>query len=90
MLTLQKYDFKINYITGKSENMTCSDTLSRAALQIETKIELTNIGIKAQVHFIISNLPITDRRLEIICDETMKDTTIQLLKKLTIDGWPNE
>ena len=90
MLYLQKYDFEINYITGKSEDMTCTDTLSRAALHKDTKVELTDVDIKSQVHSVISNLPITDRRLENIRDETRKDETMQLLKNLTIDGWPKK
>ena len=39
------------------------------------------------MHFVISNLPISDERLEQFKEEAQKDSILQTLIKCTIKGW---
>ena len=42
------------------------------------------------MHFVISNLPISNERLEQFKEETRKDSILQTLIKCTIKGWPGK
>ena len=92
MLFLQKYDFHIEYIQGTSIEMLSTDTISRATptvtLPTTSDNEISEADINAQVHQIISSLPITDKRLQTIRDETDKDETLQNVKHHVQNGWP--
>ena len=76
MLFLQKYDFRVDYIPGK--DMIVADALSRAQLSDVTP-ELTESEIKSYIHSIISNKPISDRKLEGIKKETEQDTALKMV-----------
>ena len=61
LLRLQKYQFTMNYIPGK--DMVVTDTLSRAYLSNTSTPEIDTSDMTPYVHFVISNLPISDDRL---------------------------
>ena len=42
------------------------------------------------MHFIISNLPISNKRLEQFKEDTQKDIILQTLIKYTVEGWPEK
>lgn len=85
MLRLQKYDIEVKYLKGK--HMYLADTLSRAYLPTPkdkgpqddlTYVHMTNF------------LPITERRMNIIKESTKTDQTLQSLKSVIMDGWPED
>ena len=67
--------------------MICSDTMSRAALADNTT-ELTESDIKSQVHCILSSLPISSTKFQLIQNETSKDQDLQCVIKYINEGWP--
>ena len=73
-LHFQKDEFDLKYSPGKT--MLVSDALSRASTRLIH-----------HVHFVISNLPISNERLEQLKEETRKDPILQTLIKYTIEGW---
>ena len=85
LLTLQRYDFKVDYIRGV-QNVVC-DTFSRAPLKND-KPEIPADEINSQIHLVISSLLISDTKFEEIVGETVTDETLQCLIKQIRDGWP--
>ena len=84
MLRLQKFDIEVRYQKGKE--MYIADTLSRAFLPSATPGPQDDLE---QVHM-SSFLPITERRLNIIKVATEQDETMQRLKSVIVNGWPEE
>ena len=59
-LRLQKYDFELQYSSVK--DMPVSETLSRPHLS-RSELEFTEDSLIHHVHFVLSNLPISETRL---------------------------
>lgn len=76
-MVLQKYDFNVEYEPGKF--MVISVALSRASLD-ERKPEISVKDVTHYVHFIGSNLPVSQSRLLQIQKEKVEDITLQELK----------
>ena len=83
LLRLQKYDTKIDYHPGAE--MFLSDTLSRAYLpetgKVQNDIEAINM---------VSFLPISRERLDEIKQHTSSDETLEILKDVIQQGWPED
>jgi hypothetical protein len=90
LLRLQSYDIEITYKQGRE--MYLADTLSRAylpqtgkptqdgeILSLEKEIEQINMA---------EYLPISDPKLREIQTETEHDESLQVLKTVILDGWP--
>ena len=84
---MHKYDFELEYAPGKT--MLVSDTFSRSYLN-DNKIEFDENTLIRHVHFILSNLPISQSRLDQFLLETQKDQILQTLICYTINGWPEK
>ena len=83
MIRLQKYDLEIRYERGN--RMFLADTLSRAYLpsctQVEAEFEAINM---------VNYLPKSEARLLQIQRETEKDESLQALKAVIQQGWPED
>ena len=83
MIRLQKYDLEVRYERGN--RVFLADTLSRAYLpsctQVESEFETINM---------IKYLPISEARLLQIQRETEKDESLQALKAVIQQGWPED
>ena len=81
LMKLQNYTYEIIYRPGKTQVI--ADALSRAFLPISSdhKISYSEVNM-------VNFLPIRDERLEQIKQETERDDTLQVLKKVIIMGWP--
>ena len=77
----------MKYSPGKT--MLLLDALSRAYIK-NSKGEFDGNSLIHQVHFVISNLPISNERLEQFKEETPKAPILQTLIKYTIEGWPEK
>ena len=98
-LRLQKYSLRIQYKPGPS--MYISDTLSRAYLPLQTTEVDTPpymiFQLERQTKFrdeiaqidMEQDLFVTDERLLAIRLETRKDTSLQTLMSVIVEGWPD-
>ena len=86
-LRLQKYDFELEYATDKT--MLVSDTFSRSYLN-NIKLKFDKNTLIRHVCFILSNLPISQSRLDQFRLETQKDQILQTLIYYTFNGWPEK
>ena len=80
MLLQLKYDIDIRDIS-------VADTLSRKFLS-DTYTELTE-GLDDHVHAVMSNLPISDRKMDMLRKATATNVQMQKLKQTVLDGWPD-
>lgn len=84
LLRLQQYDYEIRYKPGRE--MVLADTLSRAYLDnhkpSSTEVEVEHIHA-AQF------LPIPEHQLKELQKETASDATLQVLKNVILDGFPD-
>ena len=71
----------MKYSPGKT--MLVSDALKNIK---NSKPEFDENSLIHQVHFVISNLPISNEHLEQLKEETRKDPILQTLIKYTIEG----
>ena len=69
--------------------MLVSDALSRSYLN-DIKLEFDKNTLIRHVHFILSNLPISQSWLDQFHLETQKDQMLQILIYYTINGWPEK
>ena len=69
--------------------MSVSDALSRAYIK-NSKPEFDENSLIHHVHFVFSNLFISNERLKQFKEETRKDPILQTLIKYTIEGWPKK
>ena len=83
-ICLQKYEFDLKYSPRKT--MLVSDALIRAYIK-NSKPEFDENSLIHHIHFVISNLPISNELLEQLKEETRKDPILQTLIKYTIKGW---
>ena len=77
----------MKYSPGKTRSV--SDALSRAYIK-NSKPEFDENSLIHHVHFVFSNLPISNERLKHFKEETRKDPILQTLIKCTIEGWPEK
>ena len=86
-LCLQKYEFDLKYSPGKT--MLVLDALSWAYIK-NSKPEFDENSLIHYEHFVISNLPTSNKRLEQFKEERRKDPILQTLRKYTIKSWPEK
>lgn len=83
LLRLQRYCLKVTYKPGKELHI--ADTLRRAFLK-EEKEDL--LGKDLDVNMITQQLPMSEEKLSRFQKATAEDTELQLLKDMTLKGWP--
>ena len=86
-LCLQKYNFELQYSPWK--DMLVSDTFSRSHLS-HSEPEFTEDSLIHHVHFVLSNLPISETRLKQFQLETKNDPILQTLITYTTYEWPEK
>ena len=85
LLQLSKYDIDIQYIRGR--DIPVADTLSRKFLS-DAYPELTE-GLNDHAHAVMSNLPTSDKKMDMLRTATANDLQMQKLKQTLLDGWPD-
>ena len=85
LLQLQRYDFDIEFTPGKY--LVIADALSRAYLSDIPKSEIPEV--EYQVHFVISNLPISRSKFQEFKQEACYDCVCQEVITLVRDGRPD-
>lgn len=85
LLRLQRYNLKVTYKPGKE--MHIADALSRAYLNEHTEDLL---GQELELCWITTYLPVSEEKLRVFRSATAADQELQLLCKMTMDGWPKE
>ena len=83
LLQLQRYTFDLEYVPGNK--MQVADTLSRAACAT-TKSDFEK---ELETVCVVDNR-ISDPLLEKVAIETQRDETLQTVKELILNGWPND
>ena len=86
LLQLQKYDVELVFAPGKQ--IPLADTLSRKFIS-DTCPEIAE-GLEAQVHSVMSSLPVSDQKMELIRTATASDSQMQILSQVILDGWSND
>ncbi|MCG7882987.1 MAG: DDE-type integrase/transposase/recombinase, partial [Candidatus Thiodiazotropha endolucinida] len=86
LLQLSKYDIEVTYERGK--NLHLADTLSRKFLS-DTYPEIAE-GMDVQIHAVMSSIPISDQKMELIRKATENDIQMQELIRTVLDGWPDK
>uniref|UniRef100_A0A8C2F8L8 Reverse transcriptase/retrotransposon-derived protein RNase H-like domain-containing protein n=1 Tax=Cyprinus carpio TaxID=7962 RepID=A0A8C2F8L8_CYPCA len=86
ILQLQKYNIHIIHRPGK--DIPVADTLSRKSIEHQDSSLMESM--EAQVHTLISTVPVSDRKLLEIKDATAQDAQLTALRRATQNGWPNE
>ena len=74
----------MKYSPGKA--MLVSDALSRAYIK-SSKPEFDENNLVHHLHFVISNLPFNNERLEQFKEKTLKDPFLQTPIKYTTESW---
>ena len=92
LLRLQKYDINIQYKIGK--HMYLADTLSRAHLPEKggsnnDRNEVLTLDQEVEQINMCDYLPISDPKVKEIQQETERDDSLQVLKSVILNGWPN-
>ena len=85
LLRLQTYDFDVELTPDK--HLFIADALSRAYLSDIPKSEIPEV--ECQVHFVISNLPISRSKFQEFKQETCNDSVLQEFISLVKDDWPD-
>jgi len=86
LLQLQKYDIEVVHVSGK--NIPVADTLSRKFLPAQEDDNDLIEDINAQVHCILSTLPVSDNKMQQLRLATADDPQMQELRAAVQDGWP--
>ena len=84
LLCLQQYDVEFRYQPGPEMHL--ADTLSRAYLKT---YERSRAEVEAEKICAVQFLSMSEPQLKEIQKETASDTTIQVLKKVILNGWPD-
>ena len=88
LLRLQHYHLKVKYVPGKQ--MFIADALSRAHLETTYTIQgIPDAETEMQVHLLVANLPISEKKLKEFQEATTADPTLQTVAQLTKQGWPD-
>ena len=69
--------------------MVVSDALSRAYLNNHST-EIDDVDLIHSIQLTFDSLPISEARLNQLQQETALDTTLQQLKEVTLNGWPEK
>ena len=85
LLQLQRYDLEVHHVPGK--NIPVVDVLSRKFMPAET-VDQSVGDLDVQIHSIISNLPVSDIKMEQIRLATSEDTQMHDLQTVIQEGWP--
>ena len=85
LLKLQKYHLTVKYTKGK--DMHVADALSRAYLN--SAEESDSEEIELAVHRLTKHLPVSEARKTEFQLATQSDSSLQQVKKLTMEGWPS-
>lgn len=85
ILQLQRYDIKIVHLTGK--DITIADALSRKS--IVYRLESLYEDMDAQIHTVVANLPVSDRKLTDMRKATEQDPQLNSLRSVIKAGWPD-
>ena len=85
MLKLQRYNITVTYLPGKQ--MFLADTLSRAYIKGEPDKELEE-EIDVMVNSVMRDLPASAGKLDQIRKLTDEDSSLQNLKQIVMEGWP--
>ena len=80
---MKKYDFELKYAPGKT--MLVSDTLGRSYSN-DIKPEFDQNTLTQHIHFTLSNLPISQSRLDQFDLESQTDQILQTLICYSING----
>ncbi len=93
LLMVQKYDLLVVNTPGKQ--LVVADTISRApdcnADKGETaRVQSVDDVVETFVDMIIETMPVSDNRLNQIRDATQADDQLISLKRMIIQGWPEE
>ena len=86
ILQLQKYNIHIFHHPGK--DIPVADTLSRKS--IEHQDNSLKESMEAQVHTLISSIPVSNNKLLEIKEATAQDAHLIALNRAIKDGWPDE
>ena len=86
LLRLQKYDFILRYKPGKDLNI--ADTLLRAYIP-DCSSDRMEEELTCAVNLVISNIPVTDKRMQEIRDGTKNDKSLRILQRMILNGWPD-
>ncbi|PIK51938.1 Transposon Ty3-I Gag-Pol polyprotein [Apostichopus japonicus] len=86
ILKVQKYDLKVVYKPGKE--LFIADALSRASLPDTVVGNDFEQDLEAQIHALISNLPISEKKQKQMEKCTSEDEVLQCLKETVLKGWP--
>ena len=82
LLRLQHYHLKVKYVPGKQ--MFIADALSRAHLETTYTIQgIPDAETEMQVHLLVANLPISEKKLKEFQEATTADPTLQTVAQLT-------
>lgn len=84
LLRLQTYDFSVNYKPLKL--MCVPDMLSMAYIKDDR--DDINEDIEFFTNMVIENMPVSDKKMEEITDETEKVDKLSIVKKYILEGWP--
>ena len=87
LLRLQKYEVDVVYVPGKL--LYTADMLSRAYLGNAQETDIDD-EMELHVNMVINSLPVSDKKLKEIMDETAKDSELQAVRKMCMNGWPEE
>ena len=86
LLQVQKYDLKVVHKPGKE--MFISDALSRAYLPESESESTTEKEAEIEVAMLISNLPMSQKKIEEIRELMANDDEMIVLKNYVLSGWP--
>lgn len=84
LLQLRNYDLAVDFIPGKQ--IPVADSLSRNF--VDDTFPGLYKDMEANVHSVLANLPISDRKLREIETKSDNDKQFQLLKHTLLNGWP--
>ena len=89
LLRIQRYDLKVIYTPGKL--LVAADTLSRATDPKHPKgiDSSTAEEIDLYVDMVMTSIPISEKRMIQIKEETQKDEKMKTLIRIIQEGWPN-
>lgn len=82
LLRLKKYDIELQFTPGT--DIPIADALSRASLSSMSKSTLDY-----QVHLLVSNLPVSENKLQEMRAATAKDDVLKKVKEFILNGWPD-
>ena len=85
MLRLQKYDLTVHHKPGKE--IPVADTLSRLHLN---EVDDLHEAFDSQVHLVLTNLPVSDKKLLDLQASTASDPDMQQLIAVIKWGWPDQ